>query len=109
MVAVTDALLPPDGIDRLRDALTTNGYTATGIADRLGPAATAAMARNDLRAALRATAGAGDPLATPIRVFVCGQTDPVNAVAAALAPLPLDTAVAAGLVEFSGDGLRPGL
>jgi methylase of polypeptide subunit release factors len=106
---VSDALLSPDDIARLREALTAAHYTATGIADRIGPVATAAMARNDMRAALRATARSGDPLATLIRVFVCGQTEPVTAVAAALAPLALDTAVAAGLVEFSGDGLRAGL
>ena len=106
---MTDALLPPDGIDRLREALAAHRYTAAGIAARIGPAATAATARNDPRAMLRAIEGAGDPLATLIRVFVCGQTEPVTAVATALAPLPLDAAVAAGLVEFAGVGLRAGL
>src|SRR5262249_5801306 len=77
--------------------------TSTGIAGRLGPAATAAMGQNDQRAALRATEGAGDPLATLIRLFVCGQSEPSSAVAAALAPLPLADAVAAGIIE-SGDG-----
>ena len=33
-------LLSPDGVDRLREALTGAGFTATGIAERLGPAAT---------------------------------------------------------------------
>ncbi len=50
-------LLSPDGVDRLREALTGAGFTATGIAERLGPAATSAVARDDFRAALRATDG----------------------------------------------------
>jgi hypothetical protein len=106
---VTDAILPPDGIDRLRQALAGAGYTSTGIAERIGPAGVAGMRQNDLRAALRATAGAADPLATLIRVFVCGQTEPEQAVAAALAPLPLSDALRADIVEPIGDGLRAGL
>jgi hypothetical protein len=51
------ALLPPDGIARLRDALVGAGFTSEGIATRLGPDATAAMARDDYRAALAATDG----------------------------------------------------
>ncbi|MCW2639396.1 MAG: methyltransferase small [Dactylosporangium sp.] len=106
---MTDALLPPDGIAQLREALAGAGYTSTGIAERIGPAGTAGMRHNDLRAALRATAGAPDPLATLIRLFVCGQTEPERVVATALAPLPLSDAVRAGIVERSGDGLRAGL
>ena len=104
-------LLSPDGVDRLREALTGAGFTATGIAERLGPAATSAVARDDFRAALRATAG-GDPLDTLIRLFVCAQTEPEAAVAAAFAPLPLAEARAAGLVERArgrpAAGRRPG-
>lgn len=100
------ALLDATGIDQLRTALTTAGFTSTGIAERLGPQATASVARNDYRAALRRTAD-GDPLDTLIRVFVCAQTEPPAAVAAALAPLPLADALSAGLVEPTPDG--PGL
>ena len=82
----------------MRDALGAAGFTSAGIAERLGPAATAAVARNDFRAALRATEDR-DPLATLIRLFVCAQTEPVEAVAAALAPLDFAEAFAAGLVE----------
>lgn len=102
---VPPALLPPAGIDQLREALTTAGFTAAGIAERLGPQAAAAAGRNDLRAALRLT-GDRDPLSTLIRLFICGQTEPEAAVAAAFAPLPLAEAIAAGLVEPTGDGLR---
>ncbi|RKN49635.1 methyltransferase domain-containing protein [Micromonospora endolithica] len=101
-------LLSPAGVDALRTALTDAGYTANGIASRLGAAATSGVARNDFRAALRATEDR-DPLGTLIRVFICEQTEPEAAVAAALAPLSLDEALAGGLVERHGDGLRMGL
>lgn len=104
-----EPLLGPDGIGRLRAALGAAGYTSTGIADRIGPMATAALGRNDLRAALSATAGADDPLATLIRLFVCGEGAPPETVAAALAPLPLADAVRAGIVEEWQTGLRAGV
>ncbi|WP_428961350.1 DUF7782 domain-containing protein [Micromonospora fluostatini] len=103
-----DMLLSPAGVDALRTALTRAGYTSDGIAARLGPQATAGVARNDFRAALRATEDR-DPLGTLIRLFVGEQVEPEEAVAAALAPLPLADAFAAGLVERYGDGLRMGL
>lgn len=102
------ALLEPADVDRLREALTTAGYTTTGIAERLGPRATGALGRNDHRAALRTTAS-GDPLDTLIRLYVCGQTEPAAAVAAALRPLSTEAVLAAGLVEPDGDGLRAGI
>jgi len=99
---VTEALLDADGIERLRVALRAAAYTSVGIADRIGPAATAALRRNDFRAALRATTDR-DPLATLIRLFVCGQTEPEAAVAAAL---PLPDLAAAGLVSREEQGIR---
>ncbi|ROT33336.1 methyltransferase domain-containing protein [Micromonospora sp. HM5-17] len=101
-------LLSPAGVDQLREALTAARYTSSGIAERLGSRATSGLARNDFRAALRATMDR-DPLATLIRLFVCGQTEPEAAVRAALAPLPLAEALAGGLVEPYGDGLRQGV
>ena len=101
-------LLSGDDLARLREALTGAGYTSTGIADRIGPAAVDAVRRNDFRALLRATdrprpAGHADP-ALPRRARPSRR----SAVAAALAPLPLDAALAAGLVERYGDGLTAG-
>ena len=98
------ALLAADDIGRLREALLTANYTAAGIADRIGPAAVDAVRRNDFRALLRAT-GDGDRLATLIRVFIAGASEPADAVAAALAPLALERAVAAGLVEPDASAL----
>ncbi|MEO3925810.1 methyltransferase [Micromonosporaceae bacterium B7E4] len=103
-----EMLLSPAGVDQLRTALTSAGYTSSGIADRLGPAATSGLARNDYRAALRVTEDR-DPLATLIRLFVCAQTEPEAAVRAAFAPLPLAEALAGGLLERVGDGLRQGV
>lgn len=103
-----DMLLSPAGVDQLRQALTDAGYTSSGIAGRLGSQATSGLTRNDYRAALRMTEDR-DPLGTLIRLFVCAQTEPEAAVRAALAPLPLTDALAAGLVEPHGDGLRQGV
>ncbi|HEY9482831.1 MAG TPA: methyltransferase [Micromonosporaceae bacterium] len=102
------ALLPPEGIARLRDALAGAGYTSAGIAAHIGPEATTATRRNDFRAALAATT-AGTPLDTLIRLYVGDQPESEAAVAGAFAPLPLDDAVAAGLVERVSGGLRAGL
>jgi methylase of polypeptide subunit release factors len=101
-------LLEPDDIARLREALAAAAYTSHGIAARIGPAAVEAVRRNDFRALLRETTDR-DPLATLIRLFLAGQTEPVAAVEAALSPLGLDAAMAAGLVERYGDGLHAGV
>ncbi len=117
-VTYPDMLLSPTGVDQLREALAGAGYTAAGIAARIGEPAAVAAGRHDFRAALRATEDR-DRLATLIRLFICGQTEPQDAVAAALAPLPLAEARAAGLVEDvagggtgedgEGAGLRQGV
>jgi methylase of polypeptide subunit release factors len=99
---VTNALLDHDGIRRLRDALDEAGYTADGIAARLGPQITNAVRRNDFRAAIHATAS-GDPLDTLIRLFVCGQTEPAAAVERALPLAEPDRQV---FVEPQPDGYR---
>ena len=103
-----DALLNPDDLARLREALTTAGYTSHRIAERIGPTAVDAVRRGDFRGLLRATAERGR-LDTLVRLFLAGQTESVDAVTAALDPLPLETAVAAGLVEAYGDGLHAGV
>jgi methylase of polypeptide subunit release factors len=104
-MAAVRPLLYAAGINQLRDALMTAGFTAPGIAARIGAAAVQAVRRNDFRALLRATAER-DRLATLIRLFLAGQTESEVSVAAALAPLPLVDALAAGLVEHDGDGLH---
>jgi methylase of polypeptide subunit release factors len=100
--------MAPDDLTRLREALTEAGYASRAIAARIGPTAVDAVRRNDLRGVLRATTDR-DPLATLIRLFLAGQTESVDAVRAALAPLPVETAIDAGLVEVYGDGLHAGV
>src|SRR5262245_19103887 len=101
-------LLDPDELTQLRDALTSADYTASGIADRIGPEAVEAVRHNDFRALLHATADR-DPLATLVRVFIAGQTEAEDPVAAALAPLPLSAALGAGIIERYGDGIHAGI
>jgi methylase of polypeptide subunit release factors len=111
-VTLVRALLNADDLARLRDALTAADYTSTGIATLIGPGAVDAVRRNDFRALLRAatrTGGADDHLATLVRLFIGGQTEPAGAVAGALHPLPLEAALQAGLVEPYGDGIHAGV
>jgi methylase of polypeptide subunit release factors len=99
-------LLDQAGIDDLRAALGSAGYTSEGVAGRLGSAAVQAIRRGDFRPALRATADR-DPLATLIRLFICGQSEAESVVAAAL---PLAVARGAGLVMEGDDrSLRAGV
>jgi len=99
-------LLDDDATGRLRAAL--GGYTVDAVADRLGLAGEAALQRADLAGVARQVRG-DDPLATLLRLFVLGAAVDERAAAAALAPLRLDEAVAAGLVEQAGSQVRAGL
>jgi hypothetical protein len=103
-----EPLLAAVDIARLREALTRARYTSHGIAERIGPTAVEAVRRNDFRGLLRATTD-GDALATLVRLFLGGQTEPVESVRAALHPLPIQSALRAGLVEPYGDGLHAGV
>ena len=100
-------LMEPTDVGRLREALIAADYTAAGITARLGEPAEAAMRRGDHRAALAATENA-DPQAVLIRLFCCGQTEPADAVQAALGGLPAATAVRSGLLIGHDDGYRAG-
>jgi hypothetical protein len=99
------ALLEPAALWRLREALISAGYSSNGIAARIGPEATAAVRRGDFRAALRATTDR-DPLATLIRLFICGKIEPERSVRAAVA---LDDLLAGGILVRTGDGIRAGV
>jgi methylase of polypeptide subunit release factors len=103
-----EPLLSSDDLARLRDAVEGAAFTPDGVAALLGAGPSAALGRGDVVPALRATRG-GSPHETHVRLFVCGATEPRAAVAAALAPLTVDAALAAGLVEPVDSGLRAGL
>lgn len=98
----------PDTVAGLREALQRAGYTVDGVHALLDPVAAAALAREQVVPALRATTG-GTPLETLVRLFLLGATEPLAAVRAALAPLSIEAAVSLRLVEAQGAGLRAGL
>lgn len=99
---------PADTCARLREALLRTGYSPDGVMDALGGAANAALSRGEPELADRASRDVGE-LGTLIRLFLLGGTEPRDTVATALAPLPIEDALAAGLLRGSGEGLRAGL
>jgi len=92
----------------LRTALTRCRYDIDTVRDLLGPDAHSALGRGEPVAARRATRGAGD-LGVLVRLFLLQDTCPVDAVAEALLPLTVPDAIAAGLLEPDGDGVRTAL
>lgn len=96
-------LLDPPGIDRLRHALTTAGFTRDSIVERLGERVVTAYDRGDPRSLAHAVGDVGDPLSTLVRLFLCRLDEPASRVSAAL---PLDDLLAAGILEPAGDRFR---
>jgi methylase of polypeptide subunit release factors len=90
-------------LDRLRAALLAARYDVDSVQALLGPVAHPALARGERVPALRASAD-GTPLATLVRLFLVGVPCPEAAVRAAFAPMDLDAALEAGLVEPVGGG-----
>lgn len=82
---------------RVREYFEAAGYTVDGVAGLLGPVAHAALAREQIVPAERATRG-GSPLETLVRVFLLGLTVPAKAAH----PLLIET----GLIERDGDEAR---
>lgn len=94
--------------DDLRAALLRCRYDADTLLETLGEDAHAALGRSEPVPVRRASRDAGD-LGTLIRLFLLADTCPRDAVSAALAPLDLDRALVAGLLETDGDHVRAGL
>ncbi len=107
----TAALLAPDDLDRLRTALAC--YTVDTVHGALGLTGQAAHSRADLAGvarALRQRDGVDDGrLATFVRLFLLGHEIDEDVARVAFAPLPLDAAAAAGLVQVSAGSVRAGL
>ncbi|WP_433466053.1 DUF7059 domain-containing protein [Spirillospora sp. CA-128828] len=87
----------PD-LRRVRETLLGAGYTVAGVREALGAVAGAALARDEIMPALRATRG-GSPVEVLIRLFWLQVPVDARAIAA-------DDLVAAGLAEMSGGELR---
>ncbi|MFL6162335.1 MAG: methyltransferase [Jatrophihabitantaceae bacterium] len=83
-------------------------YGSAPVAQVLGLPGQAALARADLLGAERLTQG-GSPTETLIRLFLLGLPVSRPAAAAALAPLPVQAAVGAGLLIADGDQLLAAL
>lgn len=91
-------------LQALRAAFERADYTADGVADLLGPAAGAALARNETVPARRACAAAGSSaLSTLVRMFLLQQPVPL---ADASVALPVESALAHGMVAVEGDTAR---
>jgi methylase of polypeptide subunit release factors len=98
-------LLDETGTAQLRRALT--GYTVDGVYDLLGPVGRSALERADHHGVARQLRPhGGDRLPTLVRLFLLGADVPAADAERALAPLPLDAARAAGLIEVSGADAR---
>ncbi|MFE3291569.1 methyltransferase [Rhodococcus sp. NPDC059234] len=92
----------------LREALHRTEYNADALLDTLGEDAHAALGRGEPVPVRRATRDAGE-LGLLARLFLLGDDCPATDVAAALAPVDLDHAVAAGLLERDGALVRAAL
>jgi methylase of polypeptide subunit release factors len=87
----------------LRAAFERLDYTADGLLQMLGADAHAALGRGEPVAVRRACTG---ELGTLVRLLLVGDVIANHEAAAVLAPLELDDAVAAGLLEATPDGVR---
>ncbi|WP_240519275.1 DUF7059 domain-containing protein [Amycolatopsis antarctica] len=93
---------------RLRDAFLAARYDADGVLGALGPPAHSALGRGEPEPAFRASRDAGT-LGTLVRLFLLGGAESRAETAAALGSVPLDDAVATGLLRADGERFRAGL
>jgi len=97
-------LLPVAVLDPLGQAI-RDRFGSVAVAEAVGLPGEAAMSRGDLSGADRLTRG-GSETETLIRLFLLGLPATSAAAEAALRPLPLSQAVAAGLVEDAAGSVR---
>lgn len=95
----------PDLLARLREDLWGAAYTVEGMAQVLGPVASAALHREQPLPAVRSTAGsAGDFAATLLRCFVLGLPVPPRDLEFALPRTGVGGLLALGLVQRADGG-----
>ena len=93
-------LLAPSDVARLRAALSAAGFTYDGVAAALGPAAHAALSRNETTPGLQATRGRS-PIETLVRLWLLQAPVPAEDAERAL-PGVADALCAAAVLERSG-------
>lgn len=98
-------VVDPDLLALLRADLVAARFTVAGVAEVLGPMASAAFAREQPLPAERVTASSTDPCAALIRLFTLGVPVDLRDVQRALPTLGTDGALALGLVRREGDGV----
>jgi SAM-dependent methyltransferase len=93
-------------LSRLREDLAAAGYTVDGVAERVGGTARRALDRDQTVPARRVLAGASDPVAVLLRLFLLG--DPVRRQEADAAVMRTGTLgmLSLGLVEATGGEVR---
>jgi len=94
-----------DLVGRLRADLSGAGYTVDGVAELLGPLASAALAREQTLPAQRVTAASTEPAATLVRLFTLGDAVDEAEAGAALPSLGVTGALALGIVVQQGPGV----
>jgi methylase of polypeptide subunit release factors len=93
----------------LRADLDSAGYTVERLSELWGPAAEAALEREDRVPAVRALAGREDPAAVLARLFILGLDEPAPAVEDALPRLGSDGAAGLGLLARTDHRIRAAL
>jgi hypothetical protein len=101
--AVVTGLFDERETELLRSALAA--YTVDGVDALLGPVGQAALGRAELSGVARQLPDDG-PLATLVRLFLLGAAVPERCARAALEPLPLEAATAAGVLATSAGSAR---
>ncbi len=102
-------VLPPPprvgpAIATLRHDLDAAGYRVDSVAERLGPVAQRALAREEAVPALRSVSQADDPLAVLLRLFVLGGSATRRQLDAALPKTGAAGCESLGLVHAAGSG-----
>lgn len=90
-------------LSRLRETLLAADYTTDPVLERIGEAGQAGLGRNSTIPADTALAGATDPLAIMIRLFILQQSVDEDVSGEGL---PLDDLLETGLVARDGAGIR---
>ncbi|HET7398715.1 MAG TPA: methyltransferase [Intrasporangium sp.] len=104
---MTTPVVHPVLLERLRSDLRAGRFTVDGVAERLGPVASAALHREHPLPAVLRTEAATDPCGVLVRLFTLGRDVTEAQLTGALPSLGARGAVALGLVAAVADGPGP--